>query len=155
MVAAELSVELYKNQILEVFWRLFVRPVAVFELKKTLETIGVLSIFHGRHRTFRRALQKSDPWGVLAIFLAAGRGIWAQKIDRNNMCFVNFSWPPPNCSSSSPKNQTLEVFWRFFARPAALSRGIWARKIDRYNMRFVNFSWPPPNCSSSSPKIRS
>ena len=28
MVAAELSAELYKNQILEVFWRFFARPVA-------------------------------------------------------------------------------------------------------------------------------
>ena len=56
MVAAELFAELYKNQILEVFWRFFVRPVAEFELKKTIETIGVLLVFHGRRRTVRRAL---------------------------------------------------------------------------------------------------
>ena len=57
MVAAELSVELFKYQALEAFWRLFGLPVAKFEHKnKTTETGGALFLFHGRRRTVHRAL---------------------------------------------------------------------------------------------------
>ena len=56
MVANELPVELYKYLYLEVFWRLFGRPVAKYEHEKTENTIAALFIFFGLRRTAPPAL---------------------------------------------------------------------------------------------------
>ena len=122
------------------------RSVAEFQLRKTTEAKGVLLIFHGRRRTVGRALKISDFeafWRFFGRPVAHGRGIWAQKNDRNNRCFVYFSWSPPNCRPSCINIRFLRCFGDFLVGRSRPVAKFGHKKNDRNHRCFVNFVRSP------------
>ena len=82
-------------------------------------------------------------WRFFGRPVAAGREIWAQKNDRNHRCFVNFSWSPPNCRSSSIRIRFLRCFDDFLCARSRTVAKFGHKKNDRNHRCFVNFLRSP------------